>query len=283
MVVRRLIKGSIEWDRLEGVMLEVAHRYDEEVLRVEFLEADNWLSVPCAVNDRWFVKVISDQHTLVHTLLTTGRNLGALSSGWMGFFEHVRTPVAMAEQELRATQTMRDIGINVPEPIEAFEHDGLGVFVVEYLNEFRTLGDLNDDAVEQFAPELFASLAQAHDVGLAHGDLRAENVLIADNELYLIDATNVREGEISAARAYDLACALAALEPHIGARVAIDAALEQYTIDDLLTARDFLDFVSMRPDHDFDAAGTKGEIEKDAAQSGETDTERSREGRQPRD
>lgn len=269
MVFRRLAKGSIEWERLEGVMVEVAHRYDEDVLRVEFLEADNWLSIPCAVNDRWFVKVISSQHSLVHTLITTGRNLGALSSGRMGFFEHVKTPMEMAQQELRATQTMRDIGINVPEPVEAFEHDGLGVLIVEYLRDFRTLSDLPDDDVKQFAPELFASLAQVHDVGLAHGDLRAANVLIADGKLYLIDATNVRDGEINAARAYDIACALAALEPHVGARVAVRAAQRQYTTEDLLAARDFLDFVNMRPNHAFDAAGTKGEIEKDAADQGE--------------
>ncbi|RRJ29048.1 RIO1 family regulatory kinase/ATPase domain-containing protein [Halocatena pleomorpha] len=273
MVIRQLIRGSIEWDRLESVMLEVAHRYDEESLRVEFLEADNWLSVPCRVNDQWFVKVISNQHALVHTFITTGRNLGALSSGQMRFFEHVQTPIEMAQQELRATRTMRDIGINVPEPIEAFEHDGLGVLVVEYLNEFRTLSDLPDNVVEQFVPDLFASLAQVHDVGLAHGDLRAANVLIANDELYLIDATNVRNQEIGAARAYDLACALAALEPHVGPRVAVGAAAQQYTADDLLAARDFLDFVNMRPDHDFDAAGTKGEIEKNAAHADESDAE----------
>lgn len=274
MVFRRLIRGSIEWERLEGVMVEVARRYDEDVLRVEFMEADNWLSTPCAVNERWFVKVISSQHSFVHTFITTGRNLGALSSGRMGFFEHVKTPVEMARQELRATQTMGDIGINVPKPVEAFEHDGLGVLVVEYLREFQTLSDLSDDDVERFAPELFASLAQVHEVGLAHGDLRAANVLIADGELYLIDATNVREEAINAARAYDIACALAALEPHVGARVAVGAAQKQYTTEDLLAARDFLDFVNMRPDHAFDTAGTKGEIEKDATDHGDEDQPR---------
>lgn len=268
MVFRRLIKGNIEWDRLESVMREFARRYGEDELRVEFLEANNWLSTPCVVNDRWFVKVISDQHTLVHTLITTGRNLGALSSGRMRFFEHVGTPFEMAEQELHATQTMHKIGANVPEPIEAFEHDGLGVLVVEYLLDFSTLSELQDESVERFAPELFASLARIHDIGLSHGDLRAENVLIADGELYLIDATNVREDSIEEARAYDLACALAALEPHTGARVAIDAAARSYTVGDLLAARDFLDFVNMRPDHDFDAAGLKGEIEKDADEAG---------------
>jgi tRNA A-37 threonylcarbamoyl transferase component Bud32 len=264
MAFRRLLKGTIEWDRLESVMREVARRYDEDELRVEFLAADNWLSIPCAVNERWFVKVISEQHILVHTLITTGRNLGAFSSGRVGFFEHIGTPFELAQQEFEATQTMHDTGIYVPEPVEAFEHDGLGVLVVEYLPNFRTLSQLDPVSVERFAPDLFASLVRMHDAGIAHGDLRAENVLIADDTLYLIDATNVRDGSITEARAYDLACGLASLEPHIGARAAIKAGSKSYTVNDFLAAREFLDFINMRPDHAFDAASVKGEIEKNA-------------------
>jgi serine/threonine protein kinase len=264
MKFRRFIKGSIGWERLESVMREVARRYGEDELRVEFLAANNWLSTPCAVNDRWFVKVISEQHVHVHTLITTGRNLGAFSSGQEGFFEHVGTPIELAEQELKATRAMRDIGVLVPEPIEAFEHEGFGVLVVEYLPDFHTLSQLEGDAVKQVAPDLFTSLARMHDIGIAHGDLRAENVLVANDELYLIDATNVREGAIKEARAYDLACVLAALEPHIGARAAIEAGSGSYTVNDFLAAREFLDFVNIRPDHDFDAASVKGEIEKNA-------------------
>lgn len=264
MAFRRYIKGTIEWERLESVLHEVARRYDEGEIRVEFLSADNWLSTPCAVNDRLFVKVISEQHVRVHTLITTGRNLGAFSSGRVGFFEHVETPLELAAQELETMRAMHDIGICVPEPIEAFEHDGLGVFVVEYLPDFRTLSQLDPIAVKRVAPDLLGSLVRMHDIGIAHGDLRAENVLVANDELYLIDATNVRTGAINEARAYDLACALAALEPHIGVRAAVEAGKDNYTVNDFLAAREFLDFVNMRPDHDFDAAGIKGEIEKNA-------------------
>ncbi|MFC7155314.1 RIO1 family regulatory kinase/ATPase [Halomarina halobia] len=264
MAFRRLLKGTIEWERLEGVMVEVARRYGRDEVRVEFLEADNWLSTPCVVDERWFVKVISGQHSLLHALLTTGRNLGAFSSGRTGFFEHVEDPLEMAELELDATRRMRELGVNVPEPIEAFEHDGLGVLVVEYLPAFRTFDELDADDVVRYAPDLFGSLARVHEAGLAHGDLRAENVLVADDRLFLIDATSVREGAVEQARAYDVACALAALAPLIGGRAAVDAAREHYPIEVLLAARDFLDFVNIRPDHDFDAANVKGEIEKDA-------------------
>jgi len=268
MAVRRFFRGTIEWDRLETVVHEIARRYDQPTARVEFMEADNWLSTPFVVNDEWFVKVISGQNSAVHALLTGARNLGAFSSGTEGFFEHVDTPLGMARRELEATERMRELGVNAPECIEAFEVDGLGVLVMEYLPAFRTLDALPADRVRAIAPALVGSLAVMHDDGLVHGDLRAENVLFQDDDLYFIDATTVREGRIEAARAYDLACALAVLAPIIGTSETVGIAFERYDRADVLSAREFIDFVNIRPDHDFDAAAVKGEIEKAAAASG---------------
>ncbi|NIS32650.1 MAG: protein kinase family protein [Actinobacteria bacterium] len=268
MAVRRFFRGTVEWDRLEGLARELARRYDEPTVRVEFLEADNWLSTPFVLNDRYFVKVVTRQNSLVHALFTGARNLGAFSSGTEGFFEHFSTPVAMAEHELQATERMRDLGVNAPAPVEAFEVDGFGVVVLEFLPAFRPLAELDAGEVEGFAPELFGSLATMHAHGLVHGDLRDENVLVQGGELYFIDATNVRDDGIDRARPYDVACALAVLEPRIGARAAVAAGLEHYDAADLLEAREFLDFVSMRPDHGFDAASVKGEVERVAADRG---------------
>ena len=265
MAIRQYIRGRLPQARIDRVVEEVAARYDLDPTRVEPLEADNWLSTPLVVDDSLFVKIVSDQNALVHGLLTASRNLGALSSGSQGFFRHFHTPVEMAQHELEATARMRDLGIDAPEPIEAFGVDGLGVAVFEYLPEFDTLGELDPAAVRMLAPALFAALATMHDAGLAHGDLREENVLVADARLYFIDATSVRETGMDDARAYDVACALAALEPLVGARCAVTAARHAYAVPDLLAAREFLDFVRVRPDHTFDAAAVKGEIEKHAA------------------
>jgi len=136
--------------------------------------------------------------------------------------------------------------------------------VLEYLPDFRTLDELGTADVAALAPALFATLRTIHDAGLAHGDLRAENVLVRDGELYVIDATSVSEEGRESARSYDLASALAALEPLIGAAEAVDAALDSYSTDEILAARRFLDFVAIRPDHEFDAAGLTGELEKRA-------------------
>ncbi|EMA68653.1 hypothetical protein C461_03452 [Halorubrum aidingense JCM 13560] len=264
MELRRLVRGRVDWPDIERVVRELADRYDRETMRVRFLDADNWLSTPMVIDDDLFVKVITRQNTLVHTLFTTGRNLGALSAGTEGFFERHETPFEMARHELEATERVRELGVNAPEPIEALEVGDLGVLVLEYLPEFRTLDELPREDVAAFAPTLFATLRTVHDAGLAHGDLRAENVLVCDGDLYVIDATNVSEDGRASARSYDLASALAALEPLVGAGVTIEAALASYSADELVAARRFLDFVAIRPDHEFDAAGLKGELEKRA-------------------
>jgi len=264
MALRRLLRGQIDWDRLEALTQEIGERYDLPAGRVEFLDADNWLSTPFVVDDRYFVKAISRQHSLVHTLLTTGRNLGAYASGSEGFFEHVATPIEMAERELTATRRMRELGINVPRPVAAFEFDGLGVLVMEYIPEFRTLDDADPGTVDDHAEGLFEWLTEMHEAGFAHGDLRAENVLLSMGDLYFIDATCVDEGNIRDARAYDLACALAVLEPIVGANRAVEAAATVCDKEALVTASDFLDFVNIRPDHSFDVLAVKGELAKAA-------------------
>ncbi|WP_435115783.1 RIO1 family regulatory kinase/ATPase domain-containing protein [Halolamina sp. C58] len=272
MELRRVVRGSPDWDRIEAVVRELAERYDRESVHVRFLDADNWLSTPLVLDDEFFVKLVTEQNSLVHALFTATRNLGAFSSGTEGFFGHYGTPYQMAEHELEATERLREVGVNAPEPIEALDVEGMGVLVMEYLPAFDTLGDLGEQRERELAPDVFAALRRMHDHGLAHGDLRAENVLVVENEIYVIDATNVREdadagATMAAARSYDLACALAALEPLIGAKAAVKAALAHYDERELLEAREFLDFVSVRPDHTFAAAALKGEIETRAGEA----------------
>ena len=269
MDIRRFVRGTIPWTDLDIVAEEIRERYERDAIRLEFLEADNWLSTPVVVDEAWFVKIISPQNALVHAVFTGARNLGAFSSGSAGFFEHFESPYEMAHHELEATQMLRSIGVNAPEPVEAFEVDEFGILVLEYLPKFHSIDGVAHGAVRRRSPELFAALSQMHEYNLAHGDLRGENVLIYDDELYFIDVTNVRQDGINEAIAYDIASALAILVPIIGARQAVNDALASYHIDHVLEARDFLDVVRLRPDHDFDAAVVKGEIEKRASQQQE--------------
>jgi tRNA A-37 threonylcarbamoyl transferase component Bud32 len=260
MELRELVRGDVPEELLDRVVSALAERYGLASPTVRRLDADNWLSTPLVLDETYFVKVITRQNSVVHALFTTGRNIGAVTSGAEGFFAHFGTPYEMAAHELEATRRTREVGLNAPAPVEALEVDGLGVLVLEYLPAFDTLDELDAESERSLATPLFAALARLHANGLAHGDLRAENVLVRDGDLYFIDATNVDEAGRDAARAYDLACALAALEPLIGAGSAVAAAARSYDVDALRAAEAFLDFVALRPDHAFDAAALKAEI-----------------------
>jgi serine/threonine protein kinase len=262
MPIRQLVRGSVDAGTLDRVAAEVGARHDLPGATIEPLEANNWLSTPAVVGEELFVKVITPQNALVHAFLTAGRNLGVFSSGAEGFFERFDTPVEMAEHELEATRRMYAEGVNVPEPLEAFEFEGLGVLVLEYLPEMEALDELESARVADLAPDLFATLARMHEAGIVHGDLRSENVLVADGELYVIDATKVREVAIEDASAYDVACALAVFEALVDARTAVESATGTVDDEGLLAAETYLDFVNIRPDHDFDAVALKAEIEK---------------------
>jgi serine/threonine protein kinase len=258
--VRQLVRGTVPWETVEAVGQEIARRYDRPRVHIEFLEAENWLSTPLVVDRTWFVKVITARNAFVHAVFTGARNLGAVSSGTEGFFEHFADPSEMAAHELEATERIRTVGVNAPEPLEAFEVEDVGVVVFDYLEGFRTLEQCGPEEIRALLPELFDALATMHENGLTHGDLRGENVLVQDGDLFFIDATAVRTAGITQARAYDIASALGTLEPLIGAGDAVTAAVDQYGVAAVLEAVDFLDFVNIRPDHDFDAAALKGKI-----------------------
>jgi hypothetical protein len=274
MAIQDRVRGTVEWDRLERVFGAIADRQDRGSIRVEFLEVDNWLSVPAVVDDDLFVKVITPQNSLVHAAFTAGRNLGVFASGREGFFERFEDPLAMAEHELAAVERMAAAGVDAPAPVDAFEVDGLGVLVLEYLPDVRPLSAVDSGQVDDLVDDLFGTLRRLHDAGLVHGDLRAENVLLSGGQLYFVDATKVRAEDgsvpgsrdaLADARSYDLACALATTTPLVGPATAVEAARREYTTEELLGARAFLDFVVLRPDHDFDVGLVEGEIEKTAS------------------
>ncbi|AGN00262.1 serine/threonine protein kinase [Salinarchaeum sp. Harcht-Bsk1] len=264
MDLRELVRGTVDWETLEAIARELAERSDRDVVRIEFMEADNWLSTPLVVDEEWFVKVITPQNARVHGVLTGARNLGMFSRGTEGFFSRFDGPVEMGEHEIEATRRMREIGLDAPEPLEVFEAQGLGVVVLEYLDDYRTLEDLDVEALDGVATSTAAALSTMHEHGLAHGDFREENVLVVDETPHFIDATLVDEAGLADARAYDLACLLAVLEPRIGAARTVEIAAASYDVETVLDASRYLDFVNLRPDHEFDAALLKGEIEKTA-------------------
>lgn len=260
MPFKSFLRGdsSVETSEVEEALAE---RYDLDDVEVSSVDGDNWLSVPLVVNDEYFVKVVTPQNAYTHSFFTLARNIGARVSGTVPFFESYDSPQEMAEHELRAARRMRKAGVDAPEPLDVVPVDGTALLVFEYLEGFETLSDVEVDI--ELAEQVFDSLRTLHDNGLAHGDLSLENVLLVDDEVYFIDATNLREGSRDDAVSYDLACAIGALSCRLPPSEVVEAAFERYGQEDVVHAADFLVVVRLRPGipEEFDVQEVRDAIE----------------------
>lgn len=248
MDVRKLVRGSPEWDDIERIGQLVTDEYvDSSEGKFEFILSDNWLSTVCVVNERIFLKMVTRQNTAIHRVFTASRNAGSLSITGNLLFDRFESPIEMVEYEHRTLRRMQDAGVNAPSPIDTFEYNGVGVLLAEYINELQYLTEISEK--EKYISSVFNQLRTLHDAGIGHGDIRGENLIISNDELYFIDPTNIRTHNDF--KYYDLASALATIAPLIGEQETVQVALDYYSEQEVMQARRFVPIISIRPDHEF--------------------------------
>lgn len=237
-----MVRGDVDTREVEGCLRD---RYGFDDIEVEPVDGGNWLSVPLVVNREYFVKVITPQNALAHSLFTGTRNLGTWLSGGETLFETYDSPLEMARHEFRSARSMGEAGVPSPEPVEVLPAGDNALLVVEYLPDFEALSAAEppQDALE----DLFHYLRVLHGEGLAHGDMSPENVLLVDGDIHFIDATRVREGMEVEAVAYDLACALGTVSSVVDEETAVEAASTEYGSREFRRALDFLVVARLRP------------------------------------
>ncbi len=244
MSFRSFVRGDSSVD-LEAVEKALREECGIEEVELSTVDGENWLSVPLVVNDEFFVKVVTSQNKLAHSIFTTVRNLGVRVSGKGGFFEGYDSPAEMARHEFEAAERMREIGVRSPRPVDVVNVGEEALLLFEYLEGFETLSEVEPDT--EVVREVFGLLRRLHENGLAHGDFSLENVLVVDGEVYFIDSTNVSKEGHEDAVAYDLACALGAFSSRVPPEEVVEAASELFDSSDLRHATDFLMFARLRP------------------------------------
>ena len=261
MSFRSFVRGDSSVD-LEAVEKALREECGIEEVELSTVDGENWLSVPLVANDEFFVKVVTSQNTLAHSLFTTFRNLGVRASGKGPFFETYDSPGEMARHEFEAAERMREIGVRSPRPIEVVEADKNALLLFEYLEGFETLSKAELDS--ETMREVFGLLRRLHENGLAHGDFSLENVLIVGGEAYFIDSTSVSEEGHDDAVAYDLACALGAFSSRVTPSEVVDAASEFFDAPELRRAADLLIVVRLRPgiEEGFSVREIRGAVEE---------------------
>lgn len=85
-------------------------------------------------------------------------------------------------REFKVLNKLNDFGVNVPQVYEIFEKDEIS-FTFEYI-EGNVLKDVMNKNLLFLA---FGQIILMHKFGVVHGDLTTLNILVKNNEIYLID------------------------------------------------------------------------------------------------
>jgi tRNA A-37 threonylcarbamoyl transferase component Bud32 len=94
-------------------------------------------------------------------------------------------------RELRGYQLTKQTDINVPELIFTNDsHPDYCVIAYQYLEGSASFGNTNE-MVLRYGDELMALAASLHNADLLHSDFHLDNILIADDKLYLIDLASI--------------------------------------------------------------------------------------------
>ncbi len=113
------------------------------------------------------------------------------------------------DQEIRKSRTKNEVsiigkarraGVNTPTIFE--EHDY--TIVMEFIDGDKVKNILNEDNLESICRQIGDQVGKLHKWNLVHGDLTTSNMILKDNDLYLIDFGLAQYSEKDEDKAMDL-------------------------------------------------------------------------------
>ncbi len=129
-----------------------------------------------------FVKVVSDRP----------QDRDALHRWWLratgqhGASQRFGSPLLQATHEAAMTWGARDAGMRAPRPVLSERFDGGSGVLVTTWSEGSPITSLHDIA-QNAVDDAFRQLACLHGAGMAHGDLRPDNLLLHEDAITFVD------------------------------------------------------------------------------------------------
>jgi tRNA A-37 threonylcarbamoyl transferase component Bud32 len=199
---------------------------------------------------RYFGKILGSNDLLSDRSMQLFKNLYLHMNAQDPLFGFTETAEEMARQQYESLLAIYQTGIPTAKPFGYHLINGsIWLLVAEYL-ESRPVSKYSEITIEQ-VDTLFGYLKQLHSLGIFHGDIKSDNMMLGDR-IYILDSGVFREKVPAAQKqAYDLACLLCSFLDHHAVAGTVRDARKYYTRQNLLDAREYLDLVQQRQDFHF--------------------------------
>jgi len=222
-------------------------------VRMRLAGGSYWLSIPCIVEGRkhghdvkYMAKIINDMSAIKHRYMTMLRNLGVLATAAELHFDEYADARDMAYFEQYCLKRLREEAVNAPAVIGMYRLNEDDYMLVMEFVEGRPLSaeTLGDDQADQ----IFRDIRTIHDHGFVHGDIKPDNLIVADGKVYVLDCLKVGYSAFSVAKSFDLICAICTVSQMLPVGLTLEHAKRYFSGDELLGAGRLLDFALSKVD-----------------------------------
>jgi serine/threonine protein kinase len=195
---------------------------------------------------KYMAKIINNMSAIKHRYMTMLRNLGVLATAAELHFDEYADAKDMAYFERYCLARLREEAVNAPAVIGMYRLNEDDYMLVMEFVEGRPLSEatLGDDQADQ----IFRDIRTIHDHGFVHGDIKPDNLLVADGKVYVLDCLKVGYSAFNVAKSFDLICAICTVSQMLPVGLTLEHARRYFSGDELLSAGRLLDFALSKVD-----------------------------------
>jgi predicted Ser/Thr protein kinase len=221
--------------------------YNLKKIRIRLAGGSYWMSIPCTIEGidrktllprKYLGKIINDRSALKHRYMTALRRLGVLAEGAKLDFIDYLDAKDMVDFERDWMVLLKQKGVCVPEVygVHRLNHDDY-ILVMEFI-EGQPLSKVRiDDAIVN---QVFSTLKTMHETGVFHGDLKLDNLICANGQIYVIDCMKINPDDPLRAHEFDLACAILALAQEMPVDTVLKYAEKYHPKEEMIGALELL-------------------------------------------
>jgi hypothetical protein len=222
-------------------------------IRIRLAGGSYWLSIPCIIEGRkdggkvkYMAKIVNNLSATKHRYMTMLRNLGVIATAAELHFDEYTNAKDMANFERYCLNRLREESVNAPAVIGMYRLNEDDYMLVMEFIEGQPLSEasLGDEQVDQ----IFRDIRTIHSHGFVHGDIKPDNLLVADGKVYVLDCLKVGQTAFEVAKSFDLICAICTVCQKLPVSLVLEHAKKYFSSDDLFNAGRLLGFAISKVD-----------------------------------
>lgn len=214
--------------------------------KIKRLDGENKLSHVYIIENKYLIKIVTRRHVEYHRLLTLFWNTSLLYSKCRNLFCSFENPYDMVKYQYNMSRKIINSNILTPKPIDYGIYNGCGIIIYEYIDNSYTLNDIKGKSnTKNIMNEVFKLIFKLHQKNIPHGDLQQDNILISNDDVYIIDVNNINKNNMNY-KYYDIASLLSTSSSIIGPEQSIQLAQKYFSKEDIIKSNKFIDIITLQ-------------------------------------